>query len=44
MAVTTQPRAARKETETFVKELDPQSVIGRKLIVSSVHKEMKMCV
>ena len=28
MAVTTQPRANRKETENFVKELDPQTVQG----------------
>ena len=28
MAVTTQPRSNRKEAEHFVKELDPQVVLG----------------
>ena len=28
MAVTTQPRSNRKEAEQFVKDLDPQIVLG----------------
>ena len=32
MAVTTQPKSNRKEAEKFVKELDPQIVLGRLLL------------
>ena len=36
MAVTTQPRANRKETENFVKELDPQTVQGIIFVIMAV--------